>query len=320
MNIPHQNANKILSFFQHIGKDFHVLRSMKMGTKCKNVITNVLSKIETKHVVDNIQNTKFSIFIDETFDICNEKWMTFQVRYLDPETLDTHTQLVVLINIDAKDSSAEKLFNAFKKEMYKLQISFLNIISLLCDNASVMIRKHVSKPRLLTFPCPCHSAALAAHAASDKIPEVCDQFINFFNQFNAYFHASQTRIHVLHSKCLQFLYNICRNFLKENQKNLYERKESCESVGRNKYLNKLKMHEHEDVVTTVRRPNKVTKYSNLTNLLNAVRSLPNSNADPERMFSLLSNVKNKKRNKLSSTTVNACVFKLALKEREEKHT
>ena len=38
-----------------------MLRSMKMGrTKCKNVITNVLFKVETEHVVDNIQNTKFS--------------------------------------------------------------------------------------------------------------------------------------------------------------------------------------------------------------------------------------------------------------------
>ena len=38
--------------------------------------------------------------------------------------------------------------------------------------------------------------------------------LNLFNQFITYFQASQTRIHVLHSKCLQFLYNICRNFLK----------------------------------------------------------------------------------------------------------
>ncbi|KYN49991.1 hypothetical protein ALC62_00018, partial [Cyphomyrmex costatus] len=53
-------------------------------------------------------------------------------------------------------------------------------------------------------------------------------------------------------------------------------------------------------------------------LLNAIRSLPNSNADPERMFSILSHVKNKKRNKLSSTSVNAnCVFKSALNARGE---
>jgi len=41
-------------------------------TKYKNVITNVLSTVETERVVDNIQNTKFSIFIGETSDICND--------------------------------------------------------------------------------------------------------------------------------------------------------------------------------------------------------------------------------------------------------
>ncbi|XP_018393986.1 PREDICTED: uncharacterized protein LOC108772816, partial [Cyphomyrmex costatus] len=135
INIPYQSANKILSFFQHVGKDPHILRSMKMGrTKCKSIITNVLAKVETERVVDNIRNTKFSIFIDETSDICNEKWMTFQVRYPDPGTLEIRTQLVELINIDAKDSSADKLFNAFKNEMYKFQVPFSNIIALSCDN------------------------------------------------------------------------------------------------------------------------------------------------------------------------------------------
>jgi len=60
------------------------------------------------------------------------------------------------------------------------------------------------------------------------------------------------------------------------------------------------------------------KYPNLKSLLNAVRSLPNSNADSERIFSLLPDIKTKKRNKLSSVTVNAtCVIKSALKARRE---
>lgn len=87
-NIFHHIAKEILNFFQHIGKD-PVLRSMKISrTKCRNVITNVLCPVETDRVVNNIQNTKFSIFIDETSDITNDKWMTFLVRYVDPETLD----------------------------------------------------------------------------------------------------------------------------------------------------------------------------------------------------------------------------------------
>lgn len=60
------------------------------------------------------------------------------------------------------------------------------------------------------------------------------------------------------------------------------------------------------------------KYPNLTSLLNSIRSLPNFNADPERVFSLLTDTKTKKRNKLSATTINAiCVLKSALKTRGE---
>lgn len=96
--------------------------------------------------------------------------MTFFVRYIDPETLDMRSQLMKLINIDAKDCSAKKLFHAFKCKMWKLQIPFLNIITLSCDNAAIMIGKHLSFKtnlkkmckHLLTFLCPCHSSALIA--------------------------------------------------------------------------------------------------------------------------------------------------------------
>lgn len=67
--------------------------------------------------------------------------------------------------------------------------------------------------------------------------------------------------------------------------------------------------------------NNIYKYPNLRNVLSAVRSLPNSNADPERTFSILTDLKSKKRNKLSPTCVNAtCVVKSALKTRGETAT
>lgn len=60
------------------------------------------------------------------------------------------------------------------------------------------------------------------------------------------------------------------------------------------------------------------KYPMLTKLINAIRSLPNSNADAERMFSMLTDVKTKKRNILSPIHVQAvCVFKSCLRTREE---
>ncbi|KAK0180578.1 hypothetical protein PV327_002945 [Microctonus hyperodae] len=59
-------------------------------------------------------------------------------------------------------------------------------------------------------------------------------------------------------------------------------------------------------------------YPNLRKLVNAIRSLPNSNADSERVFSYLSDLKNKKRNKLSPAIINAiCVLRSAMKMRNE---
>jgi len=78
-----------------------------------------LYPVESENVANKLQNTKFSVFIDETSDICNEKWMTFFVRYIELETLDIRS-LVKLINIDAKNCSAKKLFHAFKSKMWKL--------------------------------------------------------------------------------------------------------------------------------------------------------------------------------------------------------
>lgn len=76
--------------------------------KCKNIISNVLYPVANENIVNKLQGTKFSIIIGKTLDICNEKWMTFSVRYVDPETLDTRLQLVKLININTRNSGAKK--------------------------------------------------------------------------------------------------------------------------------------------------------------------------------------------------------------------
>ncbi|XP_029172984.1 uncharacterized protein LOC114941950 [Nylanderia fulva] len=182
--ISPQTAKEILSFFQYIGKDLNVLKSMSMGrTKCKNIIINVLYPVEMDRIINRLQNTKFSVFFYETSDTTN-KWMIVLVRYVDSETLDIRLQLIQLINIGVQDSSAEKLFQAFKCEMRKLQIPFPNIVAFSCDNASVMTGKHLlfkkmleKCPHLLAFSCPCYSAALAAHAACTKMPACCEEFL-----------------------------------------------------------------------------------------------------------------------------------------------
>jgi len=91
--------------------------------------------------------------------------------------------------------------------------------------------------------------------------------LNEFNAFNAFFQG--TRIHLLQSKSVNFLFKVCKNFLKdellksfnaenvtniifslkENQKHLHE---ITFGFDCNEYLNELMMQGHEDIVTTVR--------------------------------------------------------------------
>ncbi|KAK0074971.1 hypothetical protein PV326_012021, partial [Microctonus aethiopoides] len=196
-NIPHQTARDILKFFQSVGEDPNVLANMKMGrTKCSNIISNVLCPIETKRVAGKLQNTRFSIVVDETSDIMNMKWMTFLVRYIDELTLDVRTQLIKLINLDAKDCGADKLFNCFGDKDRK----FLKL---------------------------CETRWLSHHACIERILESWETINNFLidNTYDAKCKSAgdlntfrdprfrETRIHLLRVKSVEFLNNITKNFL-----------------------------------------------------------------------------------------------------------
>jgi len=185
-NIPFKTAESILSFFQDLGKDPEILQNMTMSRKkAPKIINKILYVREQERLVETLQNNKFSIFIDETSDITNDKWMTFLVRYVDPQTSDVRTELFELIHLDASDCSAEKLFTTFKNVMYKKQIPFQNILALSCDNAFVMIRKFESFQKkletycknLITIPYPCHASALVANSACTAIPGTCEELI-----------------------------------------------------------------------------------------------------------------------------------------------
>ncbi|XP_053597680.1 uncharacterized protein LOC128668546 [Microplitis demolitor] len=165
---------------------------MAMGkTKTTKVINNVVSVRESKRVDEVVKNTKFSVFVDETTDVTNEKWMTLMVRYVDPQTLLVNTELLKLIHIDAINGSADRLVQQFISAIAEKEVPLHQIISLACDNASVMVGRnnsfkvHLSKkiPNLLTLPCICHSLALVAKDASTAIPSKIHSFVADISSF-----------------------------------------------------------------------------------------------------------------------------------------
>jgi len=137
--------------------------------------------------------------------------------------------------------------------------------------------------------------------------------LNVFSPSMALFHDREKSF-----KDVSFVAKIIDGFDKDALKNEWIALPLDFSTEKKKSLSQLSFDNMWKEILKCQYPNNMPKYPILKNVLNAVRSLPNSNADPERLFSLLNDLKTKKRNSLSLDTVNAiCVLKSALKARRE---
>lgn len=88
------------------------------------------------------------------------------------------TMLLELIALDGTDCSAEALYSAFKNSLAGKNVSLENIVGVACDGANVMVgaknsftsRLVKDVPHVLILRCVCHSSALIASKACEKLP------------------------------------------------------------------------------------------------------------------------------------------------------
>ena len=130
-------------------------------------------------ITNILRDNFFSVYVDETSDRANEKWLSLLARYVDPETLQVNSVLLQMINVDASDCSAQKLFESFRNALWRKQIPLTNIVGLSCDNTNVMVsqfnsfytRLKSASPNLILCQCVSHYSALIACAACKHIPQ-----------------------------------------------------------------------------------------------------------------------------------------------------
>ncbi|KAE9543133.1 hypothetical protein AGLY_003044 [Aphis glycines] len=106
-------------------------------TKCVKFIKNVLASVVEDNIVKEMENKKFSIYLDETTDIANIKVLAILVKYIFNNRIQTH--LLDLVPVDADHGTAKGLYILFSKSLDKLKLSTDNIIGYCADNASVMM-------------------------------------------------------------------------------------------------------------------------------------------------------------------------------------
>ncbi|XP_039313707.1 uncharacterized protein LOC105201687 isoform X2 [Solenopsis invicta] len=216
-NIAFSTADLLIPLLKDICVDSKIVQDIKLGqTKCKNILTNVIAKHETNKLVEYLKTCKFSILIDESTDISNTKIMCILVWFVSPIDKVVTTQLLDLISIDAKDGTAETIFQVFKNLLKEKEILINNVVGMASDNAAVMIgnnnsfmsRLKLEVPGLVTLNCICHSSALVSSKACEQLPQSCEHLIR---SVTTYFSNSAKRCAILDE--FQIFFNVERNKL-----------------------------------------------------------------------------------------------------------
>ncbi|XP_022160408.1 uncharacterized protein LOC111026609 [Myzus persicae] len=169
-------------------------------TKCIKLIKNVLASVVVDNIVKEIENKKFSVYLDETTDIANIKVLAILVKYISNNQIQTH--LLDLVPVDANHGTAKGLYMLFSKSLDKLKLSTDNIIGYCADNASVMMGSKESfkvhllndNSNIIVNGCICHSFHLIASSAASCIPSNIEILLQ---NISSYFSRSPKRQSVL---------------------------------------------------------------------------------------------------------------------------
>ena len=199
--------------------DSKILNDMNLGrTKCTNIIKNCLAKTETQELVANLQRCKFSILVDESTDLGLNKVMCVLVKFIPEMSGVPQTQLLQLINLDAKDCSAASLYKSFCDCLRENNIPIGNVIGLACDTANVMIggnnsfysRLKEETDVLVLLKCICHSSALVASKACLELPRSPEELLR---SISSYLSGSAKRSAIL-EEIQDFFQSECKRMLK----------------------------------------------------------------------------------------------------------
>ena len=126
-NVAIEIVEHLVPLLQSIFKDSQIAKHMTLGrTECTDMIKNIVAKEEERELVENLIKVPFSAEIDGSTDITAHKNMCVVTKYACPKTGRKRTQLLELVEIDARDCTAAALYGAFKK---CLEVSFVLRVS-----------------------------------------------------------------------------------------------------------------------------------------------------------------------------------------------
>lgn len=164
-------------------------------TKCTAVIRSMLAPHFRAELREDVGDSPYSLYLDETTDITVNKLLCICIKY--PSTthdkfVSTYLGLVELMSGDA--SSVATAVMGFLDEC---GLSIAALVGIATDGASVMVGKHHSvytllrerQPTLKLIRCVCHSLDIVAHKAMARLPSHVEYLIR--ETYNWFAHSSK---------------------------------------------------------------------------------------------------------------------------------
>nr|CAI5849290.1 unnamed protein product [Callosobruchus analis] len=164
-------------------------------TKCTSIINNVIGKTSFERLISKLRVSKFSLIVDESTGVSSKKHLALVVRYNNNFKINDEFLGLVLV----ETATAQNLYNVIVNFFTENNIPYKNnLVGYAADGANAMMGAHNSLktllvndiPDLYTMKCICHSLALCASYASEKLPDDAEKLVR---SIYSYMHHSYTR-------------------------------------------------------------------------------------------------------------------------------
>lgn len=198
-NIAFAASDQLIAVQKQAFKDSKVAQDITFcREKCNAIVRRVIGQVETDEIVTHLQENLFSIMVDDSTDGGQDKNLCVVVNYEYPPSKKPRACLLELVRLDAKDCSAEKLWEATEQAMERLHVPVTNIVGLACDSCNTMVGAHNSYwtrlkaacPWAILLPCVCHSVAKVSEKACSMLPDFVQ---NHLRSVSSYLNGSPKR-------------------------------------------------------------------------------------------------------------------------------
>ena len=159
-------------------------------TKTAAIIKHALAPAVNSEVIHNCQTSPFTRLCDGGNDQWDRKYFAIMVKYWDKKLCTVVTRFLAMSVCNV--ATAQALFDAMEGELNSHSIPWCNVIGFASDTDSVMVGAHNSvlsrlrqkQPKVFSFGCICHLAALCSVAGLKKLPVSVDELlIDIFYHF-----------------------------------------------------------------------------------------------------------------------------------------